>query len=98
MHVPRHRADPVTACKLHCAVHPSQPQGKRGGFAPPAPLRLAPADPPPDPGGIDHMGRTEVSFLDPSKKTVMAAYLIRRLLQIIPTLIGVVLLVFFLFK
>src|SRR6185369_3843861 len=28
----------------------------------------------------------------------MAAYLIRRLLQIIPTLIGVVLLVFFLFK
>jgi peptide/nickel transport system permease protein len=28
----------------------------------------------------------------------MAAYLIRRLLQMIPTLIGVVLLVFFLFK
>lgn len=43
------------------------------------------------------MGRAEVSFLDPSA-TAMAAYLIRRLLQIIPTLIGVVLLVFILFK
>ena len=31
-------------------------------------------------------------------RPVMAAYLIRRLWQMIPTLIGVVLLVFFLFK